>query len=477
MLIRGSYFLFLETDILTSTMVLAKLEKKFFGTNGVRGITGIDMTSIFALEMSESYGTFLGQGKTVGIGKDTRTSGDALGAAVSAGLMDAGCNVIDFGILPTPALQYLILSKKLDGGVMITASHNPPEYNGFKFIDADGTELGDDKTIDIEQIYINKTMIHAEWGKVGHLFIDYDSYLLYIDAIVSQFPKDIGKGISVAIDPGNGAACRTAPEIFKRLGCDVHIINSEYDGFFPGRLPEPSEEGLKKLSETVVKTGSAFGIAHDGDADRAVFVDEKGRFIDGNIMLAILASYFAEQNVGGEIVTTLASSGVIEAVGKKYGCETVYTVVGSPYVARTMREELDSGKNVFIGGEGNGGIIYPSHQFCRDGGMSGATLVGLLSEKKIPLSSYIDSLPKFTMYQEKRKTTRAKEITEHMRLYFKNYPIDDRDGIKVHKKGSWALIRPSGTEPLIRIYTESEDAGEAKTLMNLILAEISPYLS
>ena len=458
-------------------MALAKLEKKFFGTNGVRGVTGQDMTPIFALEMSEAYGTFLGPGKTVGIGKDTRTSGDALGAAVSAGLIDAGCNVIDFGILPTPALQYLILSKKLDGGVMITASHNPAEYNGFKFIDADGTELGDDKTIEVEQIYLNKSMVHASWNEVGHLFYDYDSYLIYIDAIVSQFPVGIGKGISVAIDPGNGAACRTAPEIFKRLGCDVHVINGEYDGTFPGRLPEPSEEGLKKLSEEVVKTGSAFGIAHDGDADRAVFVDEMGRFIDGNIMLAILASYFAEQNHGGEIVTTLASSGVIEAVGKQFGCKTINTVVGSPYVARTMREELDAGKNVFIGGEGNGGIIYPSHQFCRDGGMSGATLVGLLATKKTPLSSYIDSLPKFTMYQEKRMTSRAKEITEHMRSYFVDYPIDNRDGIKIVKGNAWALIRPSGTEPLIRVYTESEDAAEAKALMDLILAEITPYLA
>jgi len=319
-------------------MVLVKLEKQFFGTNGVRGVTGKDMNPLFALEMTEAFGTFLGPGKTVGIGKDTRTSGEALGAAVSAALLMTGCNVIDFGILPTPALQYIILDRKLDGGVMITASHNPAEYNGFKYIDSDGTELGDEKTVEVEEIYLKKQMVHASWDKVGNLGRDFEAYHAYIDAIVAKFPAGIGKGMTVAIDPGNGASCKTAPEIFRNLGCKVVVINGEYDGTFPGRLPEPSEEGLKGLSELVRKSGAAFGIAHDGDADRSVFVDEKGKFIDGNIMLAILASYFAEQNSGGEIVTTLASSAIIETVGAQYGCTTVKTAVGSPYVARTMRE-------------------------------------------------------------------------------------------------------------------------------------------
>ncbi len=458
-------------------MVLEKLEKKFFGTNGVRGVTGKDMNPLFALGIAEAYATFLGPGKTIGLGMDTRTSGPALAAAVNAGITGCGCNVIDFGILPTPALQYIILAKKLDGGVMITASHNPPEYNGIKIIEADGTEMGDERTIAIEQIYINNQQKVADWNNLGWAEDDDEAYLIYIDAIVSGFPKNIGKGITIAIDPGSGAACKTAPEIFRRLGCTVKVINPEFDGNFPGRLPEPSEEGLKNLSNLVVESGAAFGIAHDGDADRAVFVDEKGKFMDGNITLALLVSYFAEQHPGGEIVTTVSSSGIIEAAGKEYGCSTLYTVVGSPYVARTMREELDAGKNVIIGGEGNGGVIYPKHQFCRDGGMSGAVLLALLSTRKVSLSSLITKLPKFTMYQEKRKTPKAKEITAHMKEYFNGLPMDTRDGIRITKGGAWALIRPSGTEPLIRVYTESRDEREAKELMDTILGEISPFLS
>lgn len=458
-------------------MALKKLEKKYFGTNGARGVTGKEINPEFALGIAAAYATVLGPGKTIGVGRDTRTSSLALSSAVKAGIAGCGGNVVDFGILPIPALQYLILTKKLDGGVMITASHNPPEYNGIKLIDADGTEVGDQRAVEVEQVFINKQQKTAEWDKLGDITEDNEAYNLYIDAIVSGFPHNIGAGVTIAIDPGSGAACKTAPEIFRRLGCTVNVINSEFDGHFPGRLPEPSEEGLHNLSNLVVASGAAFGIAHDGDADRAVFVDENGAFIDGNIMLALLSSYFAEQHPGGEIVTPVSSSMVIEEAGKEFGCTTVYTVIGSPYVARTMREELDAGKTVIIGGEGNGGIIYPHHQFCRDGGMSGAVLLALLVNRRVTVSSLIARLPKFTMYQEKRRTSRAREITEHMQEFFKGLPMDTRDGIRIVKGTAWALIRPSGTEPLIRVITESRDADEAKALMDDIFAEINPYLS
>ncbi len=457
-------------------MSLEKMERNYFGTNGVRGVTGVDMTPVFALGIAEAFGTMLGSGKTVGLGKDTRTSGPALGSAVRAGLTACGCNVIDFGILPTPALQYLILHHHLDGGVMITASHNPPEYNGIKIIESDGTEMGDERTIRLEQIFIQKKSVVCAWDKVGTATDEPEAFRLYIDSIVSQFPENIGKGVTVAVDPGNGAACKTTPELLRRLGCTVHTINAEFDGTFPGRLPEPSADGLKNLSALVVSTGSAFGIAHDGDADRAIFVDENGTFMDGNITFALLASYFAGRNPGGIIVTPVSTSGIVEAVGESCSCSTTYTVVGSIYVARTMRAELEAGRPVIIGGEGNGGVIYPQHQFCRDGGMSAAAMLGLVAARNEPLSQMIAALPKFTMYQEKRKTSRAKEIVAHMQEFFKDCPVDARDGIRITKGGAWALIRPSGTEPLVRVYTESRNAAEAKEMLDVILFEIAPYL-
>ncbi|HJJ43836.1 MAG TPA: phosphoglucosamine mutase [Methanocorpusculum sp.] len=457
-------------------MAFEKREKKYFGTNGVRGVTGVDMTPVFALGIAQAFGTMLGEGKTVGLGRDTRTSGPALGAAVRAGLMACGCDVIDFGVVPTPCLQYLILDHKLDGGVMITASHNPPEYNGIKIIEADGTEMGDERTLELEDILIQKRSVVSAWDKVGNCTEEPQARKLYIDSIVVQFPKDCGKGITVAVDPGNGPAAATTAEILRRLGCNVHTINAEFNGLFPGRLPEPSPEGLANLSALVQATGAAFGVAHDGDADRAIFVDENGTFMDGNITFALLASYFCEKNPGSVIVTPVSTSGIVAEVGKKYNCTTTYTVVGSIYVARTMRELIANKENIVIGGEGNGGIIYPKHQFCRDGGMSAATMLGFVAAKSEPLSKLIEELPKFTMYQEKRKTTRAKEVVAHMKKYFANCPIDDRDGVRITRGGAWALIRPSGTEPLVRFFAESQDPAEAKILIDEIFTEIKPYL-
>lgn len=457
-------------------MALEKLEKKYFGTNGARGVTGVDMTPEFALKVAESFATMLGAGCTVGLGRDTRTSGPALSAAVKAGLCAVGCNVVDFGVVPTPCLQYLVMHYKLAGGVMITASHNPPEYNGIKIIESDGTEMGDERTVRLEQRMINGEFETADWDKVGISRDEFDAKKIYIDAIANQFEKDIGKGITVCVDAGNGPASATTPEILRRLGCTVHTINSEFDGRFPGRLPEPTKEGLAELSELVRSTGAAFGVAHDGDADRAVFVDENGEFTDGNITLALLASYLCEQNKNGVIVTPVSTSGVVEEAGKKFGCSTNYTVVGSIYAARTMRELTEKGVDVVIGGEGNGGVIYPKHQFCRDGAMSAAVMLAAVASKKKPMSGLIEELPKFMMYQVKHKTTRAKEICDYMKEFFKDCPIDDRDGVKITKGSAWALIRPSGTEPLVRVYAESKNEAEAKELLELIVSEITPYL-
>ena len=182
-------------------MELAKLQKQYFGTNGVRGVTGIDMTPKLALEIAEAFGTMLGPGKTIGIGRDTRTSGPALAAAVRAGLLSCGCNVIDFDIVPTPCLQYLVLDHHLDGGVMITASHNPPEYNGIKIIEADGTEMGDERTIQLEQTMIHQQFIFAPWNKLGTAATEPDARELYISAILAQFPHACVRGLNVVLDP------------------------------------------------------------------------------------------------------------------------------------------------------------------------------------------------------------------------------------------------------------------------------------
>ncbi|MDR0439285.1 MAG: phosphoglucosamine mutase [Methanocalculaceae archaeon] len=453
-----------------------KFEKQYFGTNGIRGVIGVDMTPRLALEIAEAFGTMLGPKKTIGLGRDTRTSGPALVAAVRAGFLSCGCNVIDFDIVPTPCLQYLVLDHCLDGGIMITASHNPPEYNGIKIIEADGTEMGDERTIQLEQTMIHQKFVTTSWNNIGSVSFEPDARELYINAIVGQFSKNCGSGTTIVVDPGNGPAAATTPEILRRLGATVHVINETFDGAFPGRPPEPTAEGLASLSAKIVETNAAFGVAHDGDADRAIFVDEQGTFIDGNATFGLIASHFCRDHPGSVVVTPISTSCVVETIAARYGCTTSYTSVGSIYTARAMRNLMEAGQSVILGGEGNGGIIYPAHLFCRDGGMSAATMLNLITEKNKPLSALIAELPAFTMYQEKCKTKRTAEIIVCMKEYFEGCPTDSRDGIRITRNDAWALIRPSGTEPFIRIYTESKNSVEAKQLMDEILEKISMYL-
>jgi len=450
-------------------MASEKLQKKLFGTNGVRGIVGKDMTPELALSIGFALGS-MRKGR-IAVGRDTRTSGECLASAVRAGLMATGCNVVDLGILPTPALQYLV-TRHFDGGAMITASHNPPEYNGVKIIEPDGTEMGDEETVLLEDRLFSKKFGIESWDRVGSGSSSQTMVDHYVRAVVQSFPKDIGKGMSVVVDPGCGAASVTTPGILSGIGCRVFSINAQIDGHFPGRLPEPSIEGLKGLSDLVVSTGSALGIAHDGDADRAVFVDETGRFVTEDQEFALVTDYICREKKG-VIVTPVSSSLIVETVARNHGSRVVYTPVGSIYVARTMRGLIEKGEPVIFGGEGNGGLIYPDHQFCRDGGMTAAMMVAILAGSGMKLSEMVDKLPKFHTIKEKIKTSKAGELMAQIEKSYAGWEVDRTDGLKLVNGTTWALIRPSGTEPLVRVMVESPEKTRAIAFFNELMEKIS----
>jgi phosphomannomutase/phosphoglucomutase len=446
--------------------------KRLFGTNGVRGVVGTEITPDLVYKIGAAFGSM--RSGRIAVGRDTRTSGETLLHALKAGLLGTGCNVVDCGILPTPALQFLI-KEEFDGGAMITASHNPPEYNGVKIIESDGTEMGDEETIKLEQRIFDQTFSIKPWNEVG--IETSASHLVerYIDAIVTQFPPDIGEGIVVAVDPGSGPACRTTPEILKRMGCRVLTVNGVMDGTFPGRLPEPTPEGLAELSALVVSSGASFGIAHDGDADRSVFVDEKGHYIEENREFALVAKQFCTQQKGF-IVTPVSTSNLVEAIASSNHCEVVYTKVGSIYVARTMLALIHDKKKVVLGGEGNGGLIFPNHQFCRDGGMTAAVMVSIVAKNNKNLSSLVKSLPKRYMIKEKVKTKKASVIMKELKRTLMKEHLDETDGLKITRGSSWALIRASGTEPLLRIIVESENKTDTGKFFNEIWGLIAESL-
>jgi phosphomannomutase/phosphoglucomutase len=247
----------------------------------------------------------------------------------------------------------------------------------------------------------------------------------------------------------------------------VLTINGIMDGTFPGRQPEPSPEGLKGLAALVIANNAAFGVAHDGDADRAVFIDDKGVFVEENHEFALIAQHICK-NKKGTIVTPVSTSQLVELVAGAEGCTVQYTPVGSIYVARTMRELIDAGIPVIFGGEGNGGLIFPNHQFCRDGGMTAAAMVALLAATGNSLSYLLGQLPKRHMIKEKLATTHGEELIERLGKLYEGMSIDHTDGLKIKRRNTWALIRASGTEPLVRIMVDAEESDAGLALLSEI---------
>ena len=427
---------------------------RLFGTNGIRGVPNEDLTPEFAMEIGMAIGTFVKD--KVAISMDNRLSGPMLLNAVKSGILATGCDVINIGILPTPGAQYYCKSRNIFG-VMITASHNPPRFNGIKCIDPDGTELARRKEVEIEKIHFKRDFHIATWEFMGRETSDNSAFDLYTNAIIYRVDrkKIQDKKFRVAFDAGNGAAYLTTPEILTRLKCNLTTLNANPDGLFTSRPSEPKPENLKKLV-ALMKTGDFdIGIAHDGDADRVVFIDETGNFIDGDTTLTLFSKVFLKR--GDVVVTPVSSSNAIDIVAKANGAKVVRTKVGAPIVSRAMIEN-----NAFIGGEENGGFIYGKHQYCRDGAMAVALMLELMAREEKPVSEIIASVPRFYIIRESVKYNgNWNAVMDQIRNKLKNWTFDLTDGIKAIRDDDWVLVRPSGTEPIIRIFGQSESMERA----------------
>lgn len=434
----------------------------FFGTNGVRGIANEYINPQLAIDVARSLGTYMGSSGTVAIGRDTRASGEMLKSAAIAGALSAGLTVIDVGICPTPSVQYYV-KDHADAGIVITASHNPREYNGIKLIAADGSELSREGESEIEKIYYSKEFSAASWERTGDLRHDSNANEYYLRGIINSVDHELirGKKFKVAVDTGCGAGSVTLPFLLQKLGCEVITINGQVDGTFPWRNPEPTPDVLTELADIVKKSGANMGVAQDGDADRAVFFDENGTFIEEEVLLAMMAKYVLERKKG-PVVTPVSSSSRMLDVAKEAGVELTWTAVGSINVARKMMEI----GGVF-GGEGNGGLIFPEHQYCRDGGMACAKFLEIIANGQ-KLSELASSVP---LYFNSKTKVRAEDLQSTMgnvkkEVLLKYNKVDTTDGVKVWYDDGWVLIRPSGTEPIIRIFAESKTKERADALMN-----------
>ncbi len=430
---------------------------RLFGTNGVRGVVNQGLTPELAMRLGKAIGTFMGG--EIAIATDPRTSGDMIKSAVSAGMMSAGATVLDLGMLPTPALQFYVKSTDAVGGVMITASHNPPEFNGIKCVDGDGTELHRIKEEAIETIHFDASFGECTWDMVGSMQTVTGADRMYVDAIISGVDAEAirASGMTVVLDCANGAGSVTSPALLDKIGVRTITLNGNPQGKFPGHPSEPTEDHLADLVKMVRELGADMGIAHDGDADRTIFVDDSGRYLYGDKSLAVMSRYMVRQNGGGLVVTPVSTSSCVEDAVKAIGGSIEYTRVGSPIVARCMIE-----KDAVFGGEENGGLIFPEHQYCRDGGMTAAKMLEVVAIEG-PLSKLVDMVPEY--HVDKRKIVCPDELKGPLmdamakRLGGR---VDRTDGVKVFRDGGWTLIRPSGTEPIFRIFTEAQDVNSAR---------------
>lgn len=430
--------------------------KKLFGTFGVRKTANKELTPEFASRLSGAFGSLI-DGK-VAVGGDTRTSTSMIKHAVISGLLSSGCDVVDLGILPTPAVQYAV-RKYYDAGVIITASHNPPKYNGIKFVDEYGIGIREELEEKIEKIFFEKSVKRVSWDKIGHHTENRKTIREYIDEVIKRVDADTIRkaNFTVVVDCGSGAASYTTPYILRELGCEVLSMNCQPDGFFPGRDPEPIPENLKDLMNVVKASGADLGIAHDGDADRTICIDENGDFIFGDKTFALVEKKMLEENNGGLIVTTVATSSAIYDIARENNGEVITTAVGDLLVARTLKE-----KKGLFGGEENGGLIFPDFVYGRDGALSAAKILEIMAKEGKTISKLVAELPRY--YSEKMKIKCPDElkpkvmniVQEKVEKDPEVNRIDTTDGVKVFKEAGWVIIRPSGTEPIFRCFAEAK---------------------
>ena len=438
---------------------------RLFGTNGIRQVVGDALTAPFVTSVAEAIAAQFEPGDPIVVGWDGRTSSVAFARLVGATLALGGHRVIEVGLLPTPAVQFNVRRLGAQLGVIVTASHNPPEFNGLKCIAADGLEVPRAVEAAIEAGVAAHRGADVPYTRVGPIASDVHGAQAYLDGIVQHVDVERirARKFTVVLDCGNGASVPTSPALLRHLGCRVVTLNGHVDGTFPGHLSEPTEANLQDLMRVVPASGADLGIAHDGDADRAVFVEPSGRYVPGEEMLTLLARDAVERNHGGIVVTPISASQAVEDAVVPLGGTVVYTAVGSPSVTHAMQEH-----RAVFGGEENGGLIFPQFQLARDGGMTAAGVLDLLARTGATLPELLRNIPRYTLIKLKVDCPGPLRDPVLERAGATLRAAANRvvtiDGVKAVFADGWVLLRPSGTEPLFRIFAESKSPDRARAL-------------
>jgi phosphomannomutase/phosphoglucomutase len=455
-----------------------KNKPRLFGTNGVRGIFGEEFTIDLVIDLSYSLATYFNKGPII-VGYDGRKSSPILSKLVRSVINSAGLNVGNARLVPTPCLQYATKYLGYNGGIMITASHNPPDYNGLKPIASDGVEIPREDELKVESIYYSHKFPRSDGFGQDHFNESIiDSYADAVLALV-DVEKIRAREFKVVMDTGNGAQATVAPYLAQILGCKVITINGNVDGYFPGRGPEPSTQNLDLLSSMVKDAKADFGVAYDGDGDRSIFCDEKGIVHWGDKTGALLVRHLLKtRHKNAEVVCPINTTMAVSLVVQDEGSKVIYTKVGSVEVSREM-----VARKSIIGLEENGGFMYGKLNEVRDGVMTTALVLDMLASttttttnKQQTFSEMISSLTKIFQYKTKFECPTKQVADDIANVCLKHgspQKVETLDGVKIWiDDETWVMVRRSGTEPLVRMYAESTD----KSLLDSKVEEYSALI-
>jgi len=448
------------------------------GVSGVRGIVGVSLTADLCAALSQAFATFVG-GDRVIVATDTRPSRGELKAAVFKGLSAAGSIILDAGIIPTPTTGVLVKNLNANGAIVITASHNPSEWNGLKFIGRRGVFLNEEEAEKLFEIWRKGEFLKGDAITPRQLDGVFEAHLSAIfkntDAI-----KIMNRGFKVAVDCVNGAGSKIIPHLLKDLGCQVVAINTDIDQTFPHN-PEPTPENIKDLCRLVKRAKADIGFAIDPDADRLAIVSEKGEAIGEEYTLALAVEHVLRSKIKDQrskvVVTNLSTTKAIDDIAAKYGAKVIRTKIGEINVVEEMIKQT-----ALIGGEGNGGVIYPPITTNRDSLTAIALILEHMADSDSPISKILEGLPQYHIIKSKSAALSSGEDTKALlaktREIYKRDDVNTLDGVKVlFKDGSWIHIRASNTEPVIRIIAEAASENEARSLVSAAAKELGVRLS
>jgi phosphomannomutase len=435
-----------------------------FSVSGLRGIVGKDLTVDDVEHYARAFGEFTGSG-TILVGRDTRTSSPDFLKAVKQGLQQTRCRIVDLGIVPTPTVLFMVRTLKASAGIIITASHNPAQWNALKFVVTGGRFLNKQELKKFKKHFDRKAKA-KKISRVKSVCKRTDAIRKHIDRILKTLRIE-APNLTVAVDAVNGAGSKALPQLVRSLGCRLYEVNCTYSQRFP-RGPEPTPENLYQLSHLVRVKRCDIGVACDPDCDRVSIVDEKGKPLGEDMSIVLAADYLLE-TIKGPVVTNLSTTSLLEHVCGQHDCDVYRTPVGEAYVVEKMQKV-----NAVFGGEGNGGIIDPRINLTRDALVGTAYAIALLVQRKTVLSEIIASYPRLSMVKVKVRMSRERFERKLPRLRsLVKGRVTTQDGLRISGKHFWVHIRPSQTEPLIRIIGESSDEEYIKQLVHKIQRVLS----